>query len=193
MPLVQRAALTIYMSGTLERGNRQRIAFLPYRETVNGEFVDLSQGPHTRAIEYSRADALKDQAVLPIHFELLDGNASWIGRDGETYSTTLSGAHKDVNEAIYTALKTQFGAHLLDECMAHWSTYRSSHPRSKLLVVTANIEDAKKYMEYVQAAGIRAAIATSDDSGLAAKNIEKFRRASGVRSLDALVLSLIHI
>jgi superfamily II DNA or RNA helicase len=187
MPLVQRAALTVFMSGTLERGNRQRIAFLPYRETPTGEFVDLSQTTHSRAVEYSRADALRDRAVLPIHFELLDGNASWIGRDGETYSTTLSGAHKDVNEAIYTALKTQFGEHLLDECLAHWSTYRASHPRSKLLVVTANIDDAKKYVEYVKERGISAAIATSDDSAMAARHIEMFKREKGARSLDALV------
>ena len=24
------------------------------------------------------------------------------------------------NEAIYTALKTEFGLHLLDECASHW-------------------------------------------------------------------------
>jgi superfamily II DNA or RNA helicase len=186
-PLVARAALTVYMSGTLERGNRQRIAFLPYRETSEGEVVDLSNTPHARSLAYSRADALLDRAVLPIHFELLDGTAEWIGRDGETYATTLSGAHKDVNEALYTALKTQFAEHLLNECVAHWSTHRASHPRSKLLVVTANIEDAKKYVEHLQTRGIAAAIATSDDSALAARHIAMFKRERGARSLDALV------
>lgn len=186
-PLVARAALTVYMSGTLERGNRQRIAFVPYRATPEGEIVDLSNTTHTRSIAYSRADALQDRAVLPIHFELLDGTAQWIGRDGETYSTTLSGAHKDVNEALYTALKTQFAEHLLDECVAHWSSYRASHPRSKLLVVTANIEDAKKYVEHLKLQGIAAAIATSDDSALAARHIAQFKRVGGVRALDALV------
>jgi superfamily II DNA or RNA helicase len=125
-PLVQRARLTVYMSGTLERGNRRRIAFMPYRETPDGEIVDLSNNASTRIIQYSRRDALLDRAILPIHFELMDGTAQWIGRDGETYSTTLSNAFKDTAEALYTALKTQFAVHLLDECTAHWLSYRES-------------------------------------------------------------------
>lgn len=186
-PLVSRARLTVFMSGTLERSSRKRIAFLPYRETSDGEVIDLEQSESTRAIKYTRRDALLDRAVLPIHFELMDGTAQWIGRDGETYSTTLSGAHKDVNEALYTALKTQFAVHLLDECVGHWIEYRQTHPRSKLLVVTANIEDAKKYVEHLKEQNILAAIATSEDSALAARNIEKFKNPSGARSIDALV------
>ncbi len=186
-PLVQRAALTVYMSGTLERGNRKRIAFLPYRDTPDGEVVDLGDGTNAAALTYTRRDALLDKAITPIHFELMDGTAQWIGRDGETYSTTLSGAHKDTQEALYTALKTQFAVQLLDECSAHWTTYRLTHPRSKLLVVTANIEDAKKYVEHLYRQGIRAAIATSDDSVQAASNIELFKTVGARRSLDALV------
>jgi superfamily II DNA or RNA helicase len=187
LPLVQRAALTVHMSGTLERGNRRRIAFLPYRQTPDGEIIDLSQSASTRGLVYTRRDALRDRAIIPIHFELMDGTAQWIGRDGETYSTTLSGAHKDTSEALYTALKTQFAVHLLDECAAHWNEYRQAHPRAKLLVVTAGIDDAKKYLEHLKNAGIRAAIATSDDSAQAARNIEHFRSHGKKRSLDALV------
>jgi len=185
-PLVSRAALTIYMSGTLERGNRKRIAFLPYAESSRGEIIDLS-GRQAPAIEYSRRDALLDQAILPIHFELMDGTAEWIGRDGETYSTTLSGANKDTAEALFTALKTQFAEQLLDECSGHWSAHKATHPRAKLLVVTANIEDAKKYADHLYRQGIRAAIATSDDSSQAQANIESFKSVGKRKSIDALV------
>jgi len=186
-PLVKRAALTVYMSGTLERGNRKRIAFMPYRQTSDGEFIDLSQTNETASISYTRRDALADEAILPIHFELMDGTAQWIGRDGATYSSKLSEALKDTPEAIYTALKTQFAYQLLDECAGHWNAYRQSHLRSKLLVVTANIEDAKKYLTHVKRQGIKAAIATSDDSALAARNIELFRSVGLAKSLDCLV------
>jgi len=186
-PLVKRAALTVYMSGTLERGNRSRIAFMPYRQGSEGETVDLSTNPSVAAITYTRRDALMDKAILPIHFELMDGTAEWIGRDGETYSSKLSEATKDSSEAIYTALKTQFAYQLLEETAAHWQMFRATHPRSKLLVVTANIEDAKKYMEHIAGTGIRAAIATSDDSTKAAANIEKFKTVGKKTSLDALV------
>jgi superfamily II DNA or RNA helicase len=84
-------------------------------------------------------------------------------------------------------LKTQFAVHLLDECAGHWQQHRREHPRSKLLVVTANIEEAKKYLAHVKKQGIKAAIATSDDSALAAANIEKFRTVGASTSLDCLV------
>lgn len=187
-PLVSRAALTVFMSGTLERGNRRRIAFLPYRMTMHGEVIDLhGRDGQSEAITYSRTQALYDHAILPIHFELMDGSAQWIGRDGETYTTDLSTANKDTAEALYTALKTQFAVQLLDECSGHWSEYRVSHPRAKLLVVTANIEDAKKYVSHLKRQNIKAAIATSDDSALAATNIGHFKTHGTKKSLDALV------
>lgn len=186
-PLVKRAALTVYMSGTLERGNQKRIAFLPYASGLAGEVVNLHGSPGTAAISYSRREALLEQAILPIHFELMDGTAEWIGRDGVTYSSRLSEANKDTPEAIYTALKTQFAYQLLEETVGHWTMYRQTHPRAKLLVVTANIEDAKKYLDHLKKQGIKAAIATSDDSTLAATNIELYRTVGRPRSLDALV------
>lgn len=185
-PLVKRAALTVFMSGTLERGNRRKIAFLGYGDSMNGEVVDLS-GRSGAVVSYSRADALFDKAITPIHFELMDGTANWIGRDGVTYGTRLSDAGADVNEAIYTALKTEFGLHLLDECAAHWTNYRGSHPRSKMLVVTANIDDAKRYLEHVERLGVRAAIATSDDTAQAMRAISKFKQVEGKGSIGCLV------
>ena len=186
-PLVKRAALTVFMSGTLERGNRKRIAFLPYGDSMNGEIVDLSGRNGCASIGYSRADALFDKAIIPIHFELMDGTAQWIGRDGETYSTRLSEAGKDTNEAIYTALKTEFATHLLDECTGHWDAYRRSHRRAKMLVVTANIDDAKKYVAHLTSRGIHTAIATSDDSAQAARNINKFKLVDEPGALGCLV------
>lgn len=186
-PLVKRAFLTVYMSGTLERGsNKERIAFLPYIERDEGDVVDLQGRAGHAVIQYSRADALFDKAILPIHFELLDGTSHWIGRDGKQYSTRLSEAYKDTNDALYTALKTQFGFHLLEECLAHWQNYKADHPRSKMLVVTANIEDARKYLDYLTEKGIHCEIATSDDSSHAAKAINHFKK-HGPKSLDILV------
>ncbi len=185
-PLVKRAALTVFMSGTLERGNRRKIGFLNYAESLAGEVVDLS-GRGGAVIQYSRAQALFDKAILPIHFELMDGTANWIGTDGKAYGTRLSQAGKDTAEAVYTALKTEFAIHLLDECTNHWLEYRQSHPRSKMLAVTANIEDAKKYLDHMKARGVRAAIATSDDSALATKNINKFKEIDTKNAIGCLV------
>ncbi|PQV64615.1 Superfamily II DNA or RNA helicase [Abditibacterium utsteinense] len=186
LPLVKRAALTVFMSGTLERGNRRKIGFLQYADSMAGEVVDLS-GRGGAVIQYPRAQALFDKAILPIHFELMDGTANWIGRDGKAYGTRLSQAGKDTAEAVYTALKTEFAIHLLDECTNHWLEYRQSHPRSKMLAVTANIEDAKKYLDHMKARGVKAAIATSDDSVLATKNINKFKEIDTKGAIGCLV------
>ncbi|RYG68519.1 hypothetical protein EON80_11510 [bacterium] len=186
-PLVKRAALTVFMSGTLERGNRKKIAFLPYGESMNGEIVDLSGRTGAAAIQYPRGHALFDKAILPIHFELMDGTAQWIGRDGKTYGTRLSQAGKDTAEAIYTALKTEFAVHLLDECTNHWLEYRTTHERSKMLAVVANIEDAKKYVDHLKRRGVKAAIATSDNSALATKNINRFKEIGTRNAIGCLV------
>ncbi|HEX9998127.1 MAG TPA: DEAD/DEAH box helicase family protein [Abditibacterium sp.] len=187
LPLVKRAALTVFMSGTLERGNRKKIAFLPYGESMNGEVVDLSGKSGAAAIQYPRSHALFDRAILPIHFELMDGTANWIGRDGKAYGTRLSQAGKDTAEAVYTALKTEFAIHLLDECTNHWIEYRGDHPRSKMLAVTANIDDAKKYVDHLKRRGVKCAIATSDDSALATKNINRFKEIDTKTAIGCLV------
>jgi superfamily II DNA or RNA helicase len=186
-PLVKRAALTVFMSGTLERGNRKKIAFLPYGDSMNGEIVDLSGASGAAAIQYPRSHALFDKAILPIHFELMDGTANWIGTDGKAYGTRLSQAGKDTAEAVYTALKTEFALHLLDECCNHWLEYRQNHPRSKMLAVVANIDDAKRYVDHLKTRGIKAAIATSDDSALATKNINKFKEIDTKTAIGCLV------
>ncbi len=185
-PLVKRAALTVFMSGTLERGNRRKIAFLQYGDSMGGEVVDLS-GRGGAVIQYSRAQALFDKAITPIHFELMDGTANWIGTDGKSYGTSLSQAGKDTAEALYTALKTEFAVHLLDECASHWIEHQKTHIRSKMLAVTANIEDAKKYVDHLKKRGVKCAIATSDDSALAAKNIGKFKEIDTKSALGCLV------
>ena len=56
-----------------------------------------------------------------------------------------------------------------------------------MLAVVANIEDAKKYLEHLQRAGVKCAIATSDDSALAAKNIAKFKEIDTATALGCLV------
>jgi hypothetical protein len=124
--------------------------------------------------------------VLPIHFELMDGTRSGSGATAKLTPPRFPARTKTPPKRLYRPQNAVRRASL-DDCAAHWSTYRTTHPRSKLLVVTANIEDAKKYVDHLYKGGIRAAIATSDDSAQAARNIEYFKTVGKRRSLDALV------
>ena len=64
--------------------------------------------------------------------------------------------------------------------------YRTTRPRSKLLVVAANIEQAQKYTAWLQSRGVPAKIATSEDSTAAYQTIKAFKR-QGSGAVDCLI------
>ncbi|WP_321991500.1 DEAD/DEAH box helicase family protein [Marispirochaeta aestuarii] len=175
-PLVKRAILIIYASGTLSRGDGKRIAFLDYK----GLHVDLSDREHVRIIRYSRKDALSEKAICPVHFRTLDGSAEWKNEDGTTgEAQSLASAGDDSAKAVFTALRTEYAYELLEQCAMDWAYYRlETYPDAKLLVVAPTIELAREYNAYLSQSLPRhlGAIATSEDTPKARKCIEAFRR-----------------
>jgi superfamily II DNA or RNA helicase len=101
-PLVKSAALVILASGTLSRGDGQRIAFLGY---ANGEPF-LENLTIRRVITYSRNEAIADGAILPVRFNLVDGESEWEEMDGHRSTSELSG--EESAKALFTALRTEF-------------------------------------------------------------------------------------
>ena len=79
LPLFQAATLRLFLSGTLERADGQRILGLPYRPSSSARAPELDlDAPGLAVIGYSRAQALAERAVLPVTFGALDGEASWL-------------------------------------------------------------------------------------------------------------------
>ncbi len=186
--LIDRAAFVVKMSGTLERGNGSRIAFTDYRPVPGRpeEFQPYLQSTdRTAVIEYSRRDALAEKAILPLHFFLSDGPVAWEEKSGIKRDARLKTANtKDASKALYTALNTDFAADLLNKCVDHWlHLKKTKNPRAKLLVVSAGIEDAKRYAAQLRYRGITAEIATSHHAKQASINIQRFKGPT----LDALV------
>jgi superfamily II DNA or RNA helicase len=171
--LVWRAHFVLLMTGTLERGDRQRIAFVDY---ANSRPVVEDSDTH-RVIQYNRADALADGAIIPIHFHLADGAVYWMNEMGAnvSYESMAQVAKTDASKAIYTALDTEYAQDLLGKGLVHWSEYRRHVPTSRLLVVTANIGHAQKAVEWLRRRGCNAEIATSHDSPEAHRAIKRFR------------------
>jgi superfamily II DNA or RNA helicase len=186
-PLWDLAARRLIMTGCLDRSDGDYIAFLPYLPLTNDgkAYVDQNDTPDRRFIKYDLRDALRERAIIPMWFELLDGNASWESRGAEFRKDKISEVDNgEIGSAIYTTLRTDFAFHLLQQTVEHWRTHKLYNPRSLLLVVAPTIALAQKYLRWVRTMGItRADIAVSEDSQLARDNIEAFKTGN----LDVLV------
>jgi superfamily II DNA or RNA helicase len=168
-PLVDSAVLVILASGTLSRGDGQRIAFLGY---VHGEPF-LGDLTIRRVITYSRSAAIADGAILPVRFNLVDGRAEWEEMDGHRNTSALSG--EESAKALFTALRTEFANHLLEAAFEEYFKIKKEYSNAKILIVAPNIEIAKAYYDYVYVRGQNPRIATSEDTPQARKNIEEFK------------------
>jgi superfamily II DNA or RNA helicase len=160
-PIIDKAKYVIYMTGTLSRGDDKRIAWTPYvltgRNTYEPDFTDHE------LIRYTRTDALEEKAILPLKFFLSDGIIEYENNKGQVIKGKLSKQYKDTGDAIYTALETKFAEDLLAKGITHWQNYRLNHPRSKCVVVCADIAHAKKIGDMLTKMGCKSKIATSDD------------------------------
>lgn len=169
-PMVENAALVVKASGTLSRGDGQKIAFLRYSD--GKPCVEGGEG--IRVIVYGRKRAIAECAILPVQFRTVDGDAEWEEQDGSRGSSMLSG--EESAKALFTALRTGFADSLLDAALSEFSEMRKEYPASKMLVVAPNIEVARAYHSYLVSGGHEARIATSDDTPLARRNIDDFKR-----------------
>jgi len=191
-PLFNRAAFRIMLSGTLERGDGDKIAFLPYEYGIDGLTPALQDTDDTALIRYSRADALQEKAIIPLSFHLSDGSAKWQEKTGKEKQVAsmerMDAKNQDMaSKALYTALRTEFAEELLTGALSHWMYWRRHQtPHAKCLVVAADIQQAKQYAESIKKRGYssnRFAVATSEDSPAALKAINAMKRDQ----LDMLV------
>ena len=186
-PLVERAEFIVLMTGTVERGDKNKIAFLPYRASSLSPDLEtpcLEPTEKTAIIEYGRREALEDRAIIPLKFFLSDGFAQWINIDGTPGRSEISTPiKKDATRAVFTALSTDFADDLLNRALVHWQETREYNPGAKLLVITANYDLAKRTAKKLKARGFNSAIATSHESDRAQLAIKRYK----LGEIDVLV------
>lgn len=180
-PLIEEAVLVVYASGTLERGDRRQIAFLPYRMTESGAAVDTEETRERRFIKYTRLMALGEEppAIVPLEFEVSDSKAQWVDCEGNTQTTdSFYGEDVDTEAALRTVLETSFAFELLDKCVDHWQGHKLSvFRKAKLLVVAPGIDIAKTYYEYLRKKGVRCEIVHSrEDDKTTQSKIDWFKK-----------------
>lgn len=169
-PMVRKAVLVVKASGTLSRGDGQKIAFMAYKDGK----PELSGNEKRRVIIYGRNRAIADKAILPVEFRTVDGEAEWEELDGVHGVSRLSG--EESAKALFTALRTEFADYLLDSALAEFRLMRADYADAKMLVVAPNIEIAKAYWSHLAGCGYETRIATSEDTPLARRNLDDFKR-----------------
>ncbi|MHC5935203.1 DEAD/DEAH box helicase family protein [Nostoc sp.] len=191
-PLVNEAVLLIFVTGTRVRGDRKQIAFMPYKQTPGGLTPNLTSTEDTIVIEYTRSQALRERAIVPLHFEWGDGEAEWIDEAGQKCSVeSFAEAGDYASIALQTALSTGYARQLLKNCIDNWQQYKKNNPRSKLLVLAPSISTANQYLDWLKELGINTAVkATSDESKDAQSAIKKFKKdyqSRDTKAVDVLV------
>lgn len=186
-PLYDQAALVVLMSGTFERGDGSPIAFVPYEEKSDGFAIDFRSTKDKAVIRYGLRDAWKEQAVIDMEVHYVDCAAKWRDRMGRTHEVeSLAHADKKTSQALYTALHSEAALELLEMGVRGWEETRRTNPRSKMLVVAATIEQAKRYTDWFRERNLAVAIATSDDSAAAHAAIKRFK-GTGPSALNVLI------
>jgi superfamily II DNA or RNA helicase len=188
--LVNRAKVGVFMSGTFERHDNERIAVMDYIPGPYGGFeLDTEDRPDRPVITYSRRDALAEKAILPVYFTHMDGEVRWMNGAGDLCEAgSLQQSGNSVREALWCALRTEYADHLLQGAVDQWQSYRAAeNPRAKLLVVTADINEAKRHAKALARFDVASSIATSEDEAAARDAIGRFKQHGVPQAIDALV------
>ena len=182
-PLIEMAVIVVFMSGTLARGDGKPIAFLPYENGVVKVPNDWER------IDYTRSQAIKEGAILPVYFKTFDAHAKWKDKEGNTLKAKTLKISKKANEALFSALSTEFAFEIIESTIDHWLDYKKNvFNRAKLLIVAPNINLANKYHRYLKSRGYESLIATSEDDKEAEENIKRFK---GIREPEIDILDTV--
>lgn len=178
-PLVKLAKIRVFASGTLARHDGHKIAFIRYEPTTAAEQPALTPSDDWAVIRYSRKDALEEGAIVPLHFQVMDGRAQWFDEKGnERAVESIAAAEaKDQGAILKTVLETKYAHDLIDRCLQSWLEHRQTqYDGAKMLVIAPTQDIARAYVKYLNKRGVPALLAISDDSEQAHNNIDAFKR-----------------
>jgi len=160
----------MYMTGTLETNDNQRVYGIPYRYSAGVGHVIDTNGFDGSVIRYTREKALSEGAIVPITFEYHDGDVGW--KDGAVAPTMkLSHAKKkDAKSALFTALNTKFARQLFENAYDKWRLNGD-----RFLVVVSGQKEAKEYFDLLDRRGVGVGLAIEQNGKEAQSDIEAFR------------------
>lgn len=160
--IIENATISIQMSGTLETQNGF-IKTIPYKDKV----PDKTNTEEIRWINYSRSEALRDGAILPVEFNLFDCSGTSNGKDFNSIG--------DNREFLSAAINSNFSKQILEKCVSSYLDHKKINSFAKLLTIDSTIKNAESTKRHLESLGLKCVIATSADSDCS-KNIDKFKK-----------------
>ena len=120
---------------------------------------------NTRHIKYTRADGLRDGALIPVEQFLYDTSGVWEKGSQQTEFKSLSGLEYDseIGPAIKTSLETGACPAILKDSLRKFDELKKAHAKTKCLVVAKDIDAAKRIHSLILSMNRRVEIATSAD------------------------------
>jgi superfamily II DNA or RNA helicase len=169
-PLVDNAQYVLLMSGTIERHDKKLLPYVTYEEDSGYQFPK-------KDVEYSRFDALLEEAIIPIEFEFEKGWANFEDDHGEHNVEISNATDEEVSAVIQTFLgKTEFRDRLLTRGLEHWVEQRKKY-KSRCITICASQDMARAVAKQTKELypACEVALAISDDTR-SDKIIKAFRR-----------------
>lgn len=137
--LIKLAKLNVFMTGTAFRHTGDPISFFPYKD---GQ-LDKTEDKHTRWVTYTREDALKEDAIIPVKINLIDGSGSYTKGLKHFEYDTITRKH------LKAAVSSDYAFQVIDSDMVDFLEYRRSNPLAQMIVVGADIALAREYAEHI--------------------------------------------
>jgi len=139
LELVKLAKLCVFMTGTAFRHTGDKISFFPYKNNM----LDKTETKNIRWVTYTREDALREDAIIPVKLNLIDGSGEY--KKGEKIIEYDSMDREHLNAAV----RSDYAFQVIDNAMSEFMEYRRNNPWAQMIIVGADIELAREYSRHV--------------------------------------------
>lgn len=172
-PIVDLATHVLAMTGTIERHDGTKIPFIEYERRGDREFPIAD-------VTYSRRDALREQAVLKMDWELLGGTATY-WKNGVDYKVDIEYAMSyektDVFKTIFT--EGEWWRELIERGFQSWSVFREQVYKSTMIVICEFQSVADRVAKYIREKYALTVDVATDDKPNASDILRDFRERRG--------------
>lgn len=177
------ATVVLIMTGTICREDGEPLAFVEYKDGI--PCVD---------IRYSRKDALREKAIIPIEFIASDAETEWAVNGHHRRSTLREAKGKDVQRTRSAFLgDSQAMDDFIRRALAHWKQWRQRNALAgdaKCIILCKSQEEAIRVTAWLETEGVRVAIAISDDGdGKSDQRIGDFANNLGAHVLVTVAMA----
>lgn len=140
-----RAKVIMRMSGTFST-KTDLIDGVHYEERVVGDSTYYDPNWEESAeiyIDYTRKQALKEQAIVPVKFYHMDGEAKFT-KNGLPDEVKISIENeREARDTLWVALKTEFADQMVLNALENYRGFVKTFPQAKMIVVCADQKKAE--------------------------------------------------